>query len=208
MMGKITSMCFYSTICSARFPTQPRCCVVTGDRQAGGWLVQWLLLALLGIMWAAFLVPMGRKRSDARSVEDFERRMELLAQAEVHGTSGRWIVTPKKGVRFLGPRERRQARARARRRRVFVFLIEAIGLSLLIGIVPPLRVSWMVAGALAGLLVIYVWALLVIKARAPAGSPATRAVATTSRIVPRVEPQALEPGQHVTVLAGAAAAGA
>ena len=167
-------------------------------------MVQWLLLALLAIMWAAFLVPLGRKRSDARSVEEFERRMELLAQAEVHGTGGRWIVTPRKGVRFLGPRERQQARARARRRRVFVFLLEAIGLSLLIGVVPPLRVAWAVSAALGGLLFIYVWALLVIKARAaaapvralPSQAPATRAI----------EPPVLDPGQHVTVLAGVAGA--
>ena len=59
--------------------------------------MQWLLLGVLGIMWTAFLVPMGRKRSDARSVEDFERRMELLAHAQVHGTSGRWIVDPAQG---------------------------------------------------------------------------------------------------------------
>jgi hypothetical protein len=166
-------------------------------------VVQWLLLALLGIMWAAFLVPVGRKRSDARSVEDFERRMELLAQAEVHGTGGRWIVTPRKGVRFLGPRERQQARARARRRRVFVFLLEAIGLSLLIGVVPPLRVAWVVSAALGGLLFLYVWALLVIKARAAAAP--IRAVAAEPRFARRVEPPAVEPGQHVTVLAGAAA---
>jgi hypothetical protein len=139
--------------------------------------------------------------------------MELLAQAEVHGTSGRWIVTPRKGVRFLGPRERQQARARIRRRRVFVFLLEAIGLSLLIGIVPPLRVAWMVAAALGGLLVLYVWALLVIKARARSASAsapvATRVTATPpTRTVWRVEPPALEQGQHVTVLADAAAAGA
>jgi len=95
--------------------------------------MQWLLLGVLVIIWAAFLIPIGRRRSDSRSVEDFERRMELLANAEVHGTTGRWIVTPRKGVRFLGPRERQQARARARRRRVFVFLLEAIALTLLIG---------------------------------------------------------------------------
>jgi Flp pilus assembly protein TadB len=166
-------------------------------------LVQWLLLALLGIMWAAFLLPAGRKRSDARSVEDFERRMELLAQAEVHGTGGRWIVTPRKGVRFLGPRERQQARARARRRRVFVFLLEAIGLSLLIGVVPPLRVAWVVSATLGGLLFIYVWALLVIKARAAAAP--VRVVAEQPRFTRRVEPPALEPGQHVTVLAAAGA---
>jgi Flp pilus assembly protein TadB len=168
--------------------------------------VQWLLLGLLAIMWAAFLVPAGRRRSDARSVEDFERRMELLAQAEVHGTSGRWIVTPRKGVRFLGPRERQQARARARRRRIFVFLLEAIGMSLLIGIVPPLRVAWLVSAAFGGLLVLYVWALLVIKARAAAAP--VRVVSSQPRAARHIESPALEPGQHVTVLAGAAAAGA
>ena len=52
--------------------------------------MQWLLLGVLGIIWTAFLVPIGRKRSDSRSVEDFERRMELLAHAEVHGTE--WSV--------------------------------------------------------------------------------------------------------------------
>jgi hypothetical protein len=133
--------------------------------------------------------------------------MELLAQAEVHGTSGRWIVTPRKGVRFLGPRERQQARARVRRRRVFVFLLEAIGLSLLIGIVPPLRVAWVVAAALGGLLLLYVWALLVIKARARAASaPPPVAAAPPTQTVWRVEPPVLEQGQHVTVLAGAAGA--
>jgi hypothetical protein len=171
-------------------------------------VVQWLLLTLLCIMWAAFLVPIGRKRarSDARTVQDFERRMELLAQAEVHGTNGRWIVTPRKGVRFLGPRERRQARARARRRRVFVFLLEAIGLSLLIGVVPPLRVAWVVAAVLGGVLVLYVWALLVVKARRGAAPP--RVVAPAPIPEPRrLEAPALDADQHVTVLAGAAASG-
>jgi Flp pilus assembly protein TadB len=161
--------------------------------------MQWLLLGVLVIIWAAFLIPIGRRRSDNRSVEDFERRMELLANAEVHGTTGRWIVTPRKGVRFLGPRERQQARARARRRRVFVFLLEAIALTLLIGAVPPLRVAWVVAAGLGGLLVLYVWALLVIKARAAAAPP--RSVPAPQRIV---EPRpTIEPDQHVAVFAAA-----
>ena len=84
----------------------------------------------------------------AGSVDDFERRMEFLAHAEVNGTTGRWIVTPRKGARFVGDAERRKARVRDRRRRVLVFLLEAIGISFLIGLVPPLRVVWNVhAGA-------------------------------------------------------------
>ena len=96
--------------------------------------MEWLPLAVLGIMWAAFLLPTEVKIHPRHgSVEDFERRMELLAQAETHGTEGRWIVTPRKGVRFLGHAERQRARSRERRRQVFTFLLESIGISFLIG---------------------------------------------------------------------------
>ena len=168
--------------------------------------MQWLAIAALGMMVTAFLMPIGRKRSEAHSVEDFERRMELLAQAEVHGTNGRWIVTPRKGVRFLGPRERQQARVRARRRRVFVVLLELIAASALIGVVPPLRASWVVAGVLAGLLFIYVWALLVIKARAAVAPRPAQTIASAQR-ARRADPRVIiERDQHVAVRAGAVAA--
>ena len=167
--------------------------------------MQWLLLAALGIMWTAFLVPIGRKRSDARSVEDFERRMELLAQAEVHGTGGRWIVTPRKGVRFLGPRERQQARARARRRRILVVLLEAIGLTLLIGVVPPLRAAWIATAALAGVLILYVWVLLIVKARSGTAVPVRPQPVAMRRV--ESAPPTIDPDQHV-VVRGAMAAGA
>ena len=127
--------------------------------------MEWMLLAALGIMWGAFLVPRGRKRSEARSVIDFEHRMELLANAEVHGTTGRWIVTPRKGVRFLGPDDRRRARARERRRKVFVVLLDAIVLTSLMGAAPPLRAMWYVAAGLGVVLVLYVWVLLSLKGR-------------------------------------------
>jgi Flp pilus assembly protein TadB len=130
--------------------------------------VDWLLLAALGIMWVAFLLPTDRRRHSAKaSVEDFERRMELLAQTEAQEGPGRWIVTPRKGARFVGPAERHRARARERRRRVFVFLLESIGLTFLIGAVPPLRVVWVATGALLALLTAYVWFLVMIKHRAP-----------------------------------------
>lgn len=128
--------------------------------------MEWLPLAVLGIMWAAFLLPTRRKASTPQgSVGDFERRMELLAQAESQGTEGRWIVTPRKGMRFMGQAERNRARARGRRRQVFTFLLETIALTFLIGLVPPLRVAWAVTGVFAGLLAVYVWLLLTIKHR-------------------------------------------
>jgi hypothetical protein len=126
--------------------------------------VDWLLLASLGIMWVAFLIPAPRRQRSAHvSVGDFERGMELLAQVDMHGHSGRWIVTPRKGTRFLGHVERKRARARERRRNVFVFLIESIGITFLIGLVPPLRIFWKLSLGIGALLVVYVWLLLWIK---------------------------------------------
>jgi hypothetical protein len=141
--------------------------------------LDWLLLAALGIMWAVFLIPLSSRRLPTTSVEDFERRLEFLAHAEANGTPGRWIVTPRKGARFIGDTERRKARARDRRRRVLVFLIEAIGITFLMGLVPPLRVVWNVSIALAVLLGAYVWMLLWLKNQ-PTGS-VDRAVAPQDR---------------------------
>ncbi len=155
--------------------------------------MDWLLLAALGIMWVAFLLPSrGRRTSPSTSVEDFERRMELLAQAEAQGGPGRWIITPRKGVRFVGPTERKRARAKERRRRVLMFLLESIGLSFLIGLVPPLRAIWTVTGLLTSLLLAYVWLLVALKQReaerrhdpaAAARPPEGRRVAVTQRYV-------------------------
>jgi Flp pilus assembly protein TadB len=152
--------------------------------------LDWLLLAALGIMWAAFLLPLAsRRRALTTSVDEFERRMEFLAHAEANGTPGRWIVTPRKGARFIGDAERRRARIRDRRRRVLVFLIEAIGVTALMGLVPPLRVVWYATAGLAALLVAYVWLLVAIKQRAlvyaerESMSPQDRAAAFAARHV-------------------------
>ena len=94
--------------------------------------------------------------------------MDLLADTEGNGR-GRWIVTPRKGVAFVGTRERARERARARRRRVFVFMIESTGIAFLIGLVPPLRAMWLVAGSLMILLALYTWLLVTLREReAPA----------------------------------------
>jgi uncharacterized membrane protein (Fun14 family) len=110
--------------------------------------------------------------------------MELLAQTEVNA-NGRWIVTPRKGMPFVGTAERQRSRARERRRQVFTFLLESIGISFLIGLVPPLRAMWNVTTVLGVLMGLYIWLLLYMKnqgqmapaheqARA-ARSPGTRA---------------------------------
>jgi hypothetical protein len=146
--------------------------------------VEWLLLVAFAMMWLAFLWPSRGRRSEKRTVEDFERRMELLAYSEVHGTAGRWIVTPRKGVRFLGPQDRERARVLARRRRILVFLLEGLAISLLIGLVPPLRAMWVASAAFGGLLLLYVWALLAIKARATHPHDRVRAAQVPATVRP------------------------
>ena len=125
--------------------------------------MSWLLLGALGIMWAAFLLPTWR-RYQGNTVKDFERNMDVLAETEGSG-QGRWIVTPRKGMSFVGPRARAQARARERRRRILVVLIESIVLTGLIGLVPPLRAVWYATAVLLMALGAFVWLLISVKAR-------------------------------------------
>jgi hypothetical protein len=125
--------------------------------------VGWLTLAALGLIWAIFLIPSTRRLgSSIGSVEDFERNMELLGETRQHG-EGRWIVTPRKGEAFLGPSGRAQARARERRRRVLTFLLETIGLTFLIGLVPPLHAIWSLTAVLVVALGAYIWLLVWMK---------------------------------------------
>lgn len=151
--------------------------------------MDWLLLAALGIMWVAFLLPSRRRpRPLHASVGEFEHGMELLAQAEAQGASGRWIVTPRKGARFVGTAERKRARARDRRRQVFTFLLESIGITFLIGVVPPLRQVWTVTMVLGVLLGIYVWLLLAMKQQATQAHPHDQARAAQARPSSRMRP--------------------
>lgn len=157
--------------------------------------MEWLLLVAFAMMWVAFFWPARGRRSEKRTVEDFERRMELLAYSEVHGTAGRWIVTPRKGVRFLGPADRQRARITARRRRVFVFLLEGFGISFLIGLVPPLRAMWIASSVFGGLLLLYAWALVTIKARAAHPHEQARAARVPARPRP-AQPRYVADGPH------------
>jgi hypothetical protein len=148
--------------------------------------MSWLMLTALGMMWAAFLLPI-RKASHSNSVKDFERNMELLADTDRR--QGRWIVTPRKGMAFVGPRAREHVRARERRRRVLVFLLESIVLSFLIGLVPPLRDMWLATGALFALLLIYLWMLVSIKQRGAQARSRERARAAGTPAETRSAPQ-------------------
>jgi hypothetical protein len=121
-------------------------------------MIGWLLVAVFGIIWATFLFPSWR-RSPTSTVEQFEERMNLLAEAN-RASPGRWVLVPKKGHRFLGPEDRQRARTRRRRRFLFVALLELTGLTLIMGLFQPLRAMLVLTAFLGGLLVLYVALLL------------------------------------------------
>lgn len=145
----------------ANLRTQPICSGRTGARPRGGLVLTWLLLAVLGMIWAALLFP-SRSRSPKSSVEDFEQRMNLLAEAN-RAAPGRWVLMPRKGQRFMGP-ERERARVRRRRRQVFMVLLEATGLTLIMGIFPPFRIMLWVTAVLVFVLLVYMATLVRLRA--------------------------------------------
>jgi hypothetical protein len=63
---------------------------------------------------------------------------------------------------------------------VLTVLLETIGITFLIGLVPPLRALWVASAAISAFLVLYVWLLLSIKQRA-AILPHERAAAANAR---------------------------
>src|SRR2546430_4582217 len=93
-------------ILRATLPFQPTCCGRTGDRPREGLVLSWLLLAVLGIIWAAFLLP-SLRRSPTSPLEEFEDKMNVLAGTnKVPSRAGRGGLMPRQGPRFLGPQDR------------------------------------------------------------------------------------------------------
>jgi hypothetical protein len=141
----------------------------------------WLFIGGLAIIWAAFLLPLGHvKPSPASTVEEFERKMDILAEANGAKT-GRWVLVPRKGERFLGSRDRTRLRTRHRRRAVFTFLLEMTVLSLIIGLFPPLRPMLRGTVILGGLLVVYTALLLRVQAVERSRARAARARRSAAR---------------------------
>lgn len=140
-------------------------------------MLSWLLLAVLGMIWAAFLIP-ARRRSPSASVEEFEQKMTVLKEAG--GVSpGRWVLVPRKGGRFMGPSDRQRARVRRRRRQVFVVLLEATGLTFIMGLFPPFRIVLFATAMLILVLLAYASVLVKIRMEAierPGAAPVGRPV--------------------------------
>jgi hypothetical protein len=121
-------------------------------------MIGWILVTAFGIIWITFLLPTWR-RSPTSTVEQFEERMSLLAEAN-RASPGRWVLVPKKGHRFLGPLDRQRARLRRRRKFLFVALLDLIGLTLIMGLFQPLRAMLVLTAFLCGVLVLYTGLLL------------------------------------------------
>lgn len=129
--------------------------------------MDWLSLAALGIIWAILLVPDPQRREPPSPL-----RRQMSIEQEDFRHPGRWILAPRRGSRFVGRRTRARLRARERRRNVVLVLLEAIGLTGLIGLFPPLRGMLLVTAILGGLLFVYmVLVLRFTRGRHVAGSP-------------------------------------
>lgn len=124
--------------------------------------LDWIALAVLGAIWAILLLPEPRTKS--RSLK--------MPNDEEFRQPGRWILSPRRGARFVGSRQRSRDRARERRRKVYVFLLEAIGLTGLIGLFPPLRGMLVITAIFGALLLAYTFLALRMTHRAPAPAAA------------------------------------
>jgi len=141
-------------------------------------MLSWLLIAALGMIWVVFLIP-SRRRSPASSVEEFEEKMSMLAEAN-KGSVGRWVLMPPKGRRIVTS-QRPNVRARRRRKFVFVALLDVGALTLLMGLFPPFRVMLLGTAIVAFLLLVYT--ALLVKLHTDDVARA-RALARRSRVAP------------------------
>ena len=139
--------------------------------------MDWLSVAALGIIWGFILLPVPRRRAPkAQTMKVFP----MLTQntdgvTENSQQPGRWVLAPRKGSRFIGPRERARRRARDRRRRIVVVMLEAIAVTALIGLFPPLRGMLVLTGILAFLLLAYLGLVAYMVASRPQASVVARA---------------------------------
>lgn len=103
---------------------------------------------------------------------------------------GRWIMSPKRGSRFVGRHARTRLRARERRRQVYVFLLEAIGLTGLMGLFPPLRGMLVISGFLLTLLAAYTALVIQATRTAPVRREARPAVpGDVVAVLPEARPE-------------------
>ena len=133
-------------------------------------------MVLLIVIWAAaaayFVPPLLRARSEHRpsgSISDFRRQLRVLGRTSPAGFGPSGVVVPMHRRPVLVPsvpaplRLAADRRSVKRRRDVFVGLLVAMGGSLLLGVLPPLRVLWAVHVVVDVLFALYVGALIYLR---------------------------------------------
>jgi hypothetical protein len=129
-----------------------------------------LLVLLLAVLWGAVFIPaLVRDRMDSSpmaSVGTFRRGMRALSESPPDGRArsargGRWILMPKTPDELKAPRKR----MKRRRRRLFTALVLSAGLTLTLGLIPPLRELLKVHAAVDLILIGYVMYLVQAKHR-------------------------------------------
>jgi hypothetical protein len=137
-----------------------------------------VVLIVLAAVWAAFLLPpILRARSEHRpsgSISDFRRQLHVLARSAPAGPIGPSSIPGRVvPIRPMAPthapaaatplRLGRSRQTIKRRRDIFVGLLVAMGGSLVLGALPPLRILWTIHLLLDVLFVAYVGALVYLR---------------------------------------------
>lgn len=126
-----------------------------------------LLVLLLAVLWGAVFIPaLVRDRMDSSpmaSVGTFRKGMRALSQSPPAGSTrgGRWVLMPKTPDELQAPRKR----TKRRRRRLFTALVLSAAVTLLLGILPPLREALTIHAAVDLILIGYVLYLVQAKHR-------------------------------------------
>lgn len=129
-----------------------------------------MVLLILAVVWAAVLVPpMLRSRADGRpsdSISQFRRHLRVLHRTTPHGLAPAGHTIPPVASPLYGapvtmrPADLSRRRAQERRKVVLVGLLGLMGGTLVLGLLPPLRLL-LVAHVVVDLLFATYCALLV-----------------------------------------------
>ena len=135
-----------------------------------------MVLLILAVIWAAVLIPpFLRARAEGRpadSIGDFRRRLVVLERSgpslmapanRLRSNGGSYpvaqqVFTPQYTGMAQAPRgnaDYRRARTLRRRRDVLMGMLVSMGGTLLLGVLPPLRILWMAHVALDVLFIGY-----------------------------------------------------
>src|SRR5206468_12043906 len=122
---------------------------VPESAKAGRGVLGVVVLVVLAAIWAAFLLPpILRDRQNNRpagSIYDFRRQLHVLARSTpagvgASGMRGVASVPYRPAVPVVGARRLSRQRTIRRRRDIVLGLLVAMGGSLVLGLLPPLRV--------------------------------------------------------------------